>query len=141
MCTQEFIVSACVCVKIVHLSFYFELSAHVHIIAECRPRTHANMHACTHARTHTHTNPHARTHARMHVHTHTHTHTYLHHVDACHCALGRWLEHHSIACHQGRRHFADGQVDGVIEGGDAQDHAQGDLRVKISTHMEAHSGC
>ena len=40
------------------------------------------------------------------------------------------LDDHSVSCHEGRGDLADSQVDGVVEGRNAQHHAQRHLRVK-----------
>ena len=43
----------------------------------------------------------------------------LHHVQGGHGALRRRLEDHRVSRDQSRRELGDGEVDGVVEGGDA----------------------
>lgn len=52
---------------------------------------------------------------------------HLHHVDACNAALGRGLQDDHVTSHQGWTNLGDSQVDRVVEGGDGQDDAQGNL--------------
>ena len=51
----------------------------------------------------------------------------LDHVDPAHAALGRRLEDNGVSGHEGGSQLGDGQVHGVVEWGDAEDGAEGDL--------------
>ena len=51
----------------------------------------------------------------------------LDHVDPAHAALGGGLEDNGVSGHEGGSQLGDGQVHGVVEWGDAQDSAEGNL--------------
>jgi len=66
---------------------------------------------------------------------------HLHHVNACHSPLRGGLQHNSVASHQGGGQLADRQVDGVVEGGNAQHDAQGHLCVHVCSMGAASHVC
>lgn len=49
----------------------------------------------------------------------------LHHVQPGDGALSGGLEDDGVSCHEGGAELGDGEVDGVVERRDAEDHAQG----------------
>lgn len=49
----------------------------------------------------------------------------VHHVEAGHGTLGGGLEHHRVAGDEGGTDLGHREVDGVVEGRDAEDHAEG----------------